>query len=185
MPVLHDGRVFFTTGRHYESSMGPGRMGCLDPTRRGDISSHLRTAEGEIVPNPNSGLIWEYLGPGDGSAPLRRMLSSAVVHAGLVLASDIEGRLHCVDARTGEGQWVHDLRSNAPTSPLIVGDRVYAATDSDFFIFRLARQKELIAERDIPASIEASPVFCNGTLYVMTRSELFAIGDPKKSPNRD
>ena len=106
MPVLHEGRVFFTTGRHYEVGGIPARMGCIDPTRRGDISSDLRQPNGEVAPNPNSGLVWEYLKSRDGSVPMTSTLSSIVIHQGLALASDTRGTpalRRCEDRRRALG----------------------------------------------------------------------------------
>ena len=43
-------------------------------------------------------------------------------------------------------------------------------------IFELAREKRLIAEREMGQPTDAGAAFANGVLYVMTRSTPFAIG---------
>jgi outer membrane protein assembly factor BamB len=78
-PVLYEGRVYVASGQQAEHGDGVGRLVCLDPTLRGDISAelavdgngqalvHRRTqavdpAQGEkAVPNPRSGLVWEFV----------------------------------------------------------------------------------------------------------------------------
>lgn len=178
MPVVYDGRVYFATGRHYELSGGPGRLCCLDPTKRGDISSEVLGDDGQPRPNPNSGLVWEYLGTGDRDEDrLHATLSSVVIHKGLVFVPDTSGFLHCVDAVTGRGLWVHNLWGNVFSSPLIVGDRVYMPGESGVLVFAVSRQKQLIAERDTNNFVESSPTYANGTLFLMTRDKLYAIGE--------
>jgi len=40
-PVIYDGLVYFTMGQQAEHGEGSGHLWCIDPTRRGDISSEL------------------------------------------------------------------------------------------------------------------------------------------------
>lgn len=179
LPVFYDNRVYFAVGRQFEACVGQGRLCCLDPTKRGDISAELNDGLGRGRQNSNSGLVWEYLGKGDQDANrMHCTLSSVVIHNGLLIAPDLSGIVHCVDARTGEKIWTHDTVQQIVASPLIVGDKVYVGTDDGTtFIFELARQKKLIAERDFHDSIEAGPVYANGLLYLMTRNSLFAISE--------
>lgn len=179
MPVFHENRVFFAVGRHYEVCEGQGRVCCLDPMKRGDISSELDDDSGRGRPNPNSGMVWEYLGEGDRDEDrMHRTLASVVIHNGLVIAPDLSGIVHCLDARNGKKLWTHDTKAAIIGSPLIVGDKVYVGTDDGVvFLFELARQKRLIAERDMEQSIESGPAFANGVLYLMNRNSLFAIGE--------
>ena len=93
-PVIADGRVYIATGQDPEYGEGPGRLWCIDPTRRGDVSAEIvvdkdgkpvdektlsdgsrrrqavNAAAGEAVkPNPNSAAVWQYIGvdaKGDG-----------------------------------------------------------------------------------------------------------------------
>lgn len=178
MPVVYEGRVYFGVGRQLEMCVGLGRLCCLDTSKRGDISAELDDSAGRGRRNPNSGLIWEYLGHGDeGKNPMHRTLSSVVVHDGIVIAPDFSGLVHCLDARTGERFWIHDTKSQIATSPLIVGDKVFVANEIAVFIFELSKEKNLIGMREASSLIEASPVYANGVLYVTTRDELFAIGE--------
>lgn len=174
MPVFHENRVYFASGRHYEWGEGSGRLCCIDPTERGDLSTELDDADG-IRANPNSGLVWEYFG--EGQDRMHRTLSSVAIHNGLVIAPDLSGNVHCLDARTGRKAWTHRVCGNIFGSPLIVGDKVYVAdADGDVTVLELSPEKRVIGQ-PIPhkTSIEASPVFANGTLYIMSRHTLFAV----------
>jgi outer membrane protein assembly factor BamB len=175
MPVFHDGRVYFATGRQFELCGGPGRLCCVDPTKRGDISSQLDDGSERGRRNPNSGLIWEYVGNGDD--PMHCTLSSVAVHNGILIAPDFSGIVHCLDAVTGWILWTHGTSSQISTSPLIVDEKVYVAGDDTISIFELSRQRNLIGARKANGIIAASPIFANGTLYLTTREEMFAISD--------
>lgn len=175
-PVFHQGRIYFAIGRHIEVDPGSGRLCCVDPTRRGDISSQIVGENGQVALNPNSGLIWEYLNAGEGDGRLmHRSLSSVVVHKGLVFAPDVTGLLHCVDAATGEGVWIHDLKDNLFGSPIIMVDTLYLGTEDGVSIFNVDRKKQILAERATPTPVESTPACANGALYVMTRDRLYAI----------
>ena len=47
--------------------------------------------------------------------------------------------------------------------------------DGDVDVFELAKQKRLVSQCIFDQSIESSPVYANGVLYIMTRRELYAI----------
>ncbi len=64
-PVFANGRVYFARGRDPESSNGPGKLFCIDPTKSGDVSPELDDGPGKGKPNPNSAVVWEL----DASAP--------------------------------------------------------------------------------------------------------------------
>ncbi|MCA9177045.1 MAG: PQQ-binding-like beta-propeller repeat protein, partial [Planctomycetales bacterium] len=77
-PTVHQGKVLAALGQDPEHGEGPGRLVCIDPTRRGDVSAELVVgADGapaprrrtgivqpgeKVVANPNSALIWDYTG---------------------------------------------------------------------------------------------------------------------------
>jgi outer membrane protein assembly factor BamB len=126
-PVFHDSRVFIAPGHTPEHGEGVGRLVCIDPARKGDISSELAVdADGNPLPhrrqqavdptkgeraiaNPNSGLIWEYVqqdrdgnGEIDFEEDFHRTLGSVTIKDGLLVAADFSGLLHCLDAKTGK-----------------------------------------------------------------------------------
>ncbi|MBY0589008.1 PQQ-binding-like beta-propeller repeat protein [bacterium] len=88
-PVVYDGKVFLAVGEDPEHGEGVGHLWCIDPTKRGDVStqlvvnkknpdkpiSHKRlqacvAEEGDsVIPNPNSAAIWHFGGPMQRPAP--------------------------------------------------------------------------------------------------------------------
>jgi outer membrane protein assembly factor BamB len=102
--------------------------------------------------------------------------ANVAVHDGLVIAPDEEGYIHCLDARTGRRNWVHDVKENITSSPLIVDGKVYVADDGgDVTVLALSRRKKVIAVNPLNGSVRAPPVFANGVLYIATRWKLYAI----------
>lgn len=178
-PVFYKNRVYIAGGRHAEWGDGPGRLCCIDPMKREDVSSELDDGTGQGKPNPNSALVWEYLGRGQDK--MHRSLSSVAIDNNLVIAPDRNGLIHCLDARSGEVQWVHNAKAGIYASPLIVDGKVYIGDeDGDFLILELAREKTRIVERNFGKPIYASPVYANGVLYVMTAGDLYAIRDSRR-----
>lgn len=180
IPVLHEGRVYIAVGNETEALSGPGRVVCMDPTRRGDISSQVLATDGTVCANPDSGVIWEFTGEADGqdeSSLMHKSLGSVAVHEGLALAVGTEGDIHCLDARTGRHEWSYDAGSQIWGSPLIVDGHVYLAVEQAALLtFPLSRQFPTISTHEFPYDLHSGPAFANGTLYVLSLDELFAIG---------
>ena len=65
-------------------------------------------------------------------------------------------------------------------SPLICDGKVYQGCENGLVkIYEVAKQAKLIAEHDMGSPVYSTPVYANGTLYVMTRDKLYAISDKK------
>ena len=85
-----------------------------------------------------------------------RTISTVAVHDGLVYAAELDGYLHCLDARPGKQYWEHDLKAGVWGSPYWVDGKVYIGTeDGDVYIFA-ARQgeAELRSKIDMEQSIK-------------------------------
>lgn len=196
--VVHDDRIYIASGREIEQGEGTGRLVCIDPTKRGDISSELAVdAEGKplprrrwqvvdtkagekAVPNPNSALVWEFIKSGEEfEDQMHRMLSAVSIAKGLVIAADIAGLVHCFDARTGKRHWHYDMLATVYASPLIVEDKVFIADeDGDVCVFHLGVKPscgEPIATITHDSSIAGSLTYAEGTLYIPTRHWLTAV----------
>jgi outer membrane protein assembly factor BamB len=207
-PVVVGDRVYIATGRNPEEGEGPGDMWCIDAQKRGDISSELvfnhSHQDGQepiphrplcacdpklgdfTRPNPNSGAIWHYVGTdrsGDGrlafDETFHRSLSSPAIHDGLLFIPDLSGLLHCVDARTGEGLWTHDLMASVWSSCVIADGKVLIGDeDGDLEVFEAARTKQPGLDdepKSFDSSIYSTPVVLDGTLFVATKVSLFSI----------
>ena len=156
--VVYDERVYIASGRDVEQGEGAGRLACIDPTKRGDISSELAvdandqplprrrvqavdpTAGEKAIPNPNSALLWEFVSCGKAfEDKMHRTMGSVVVAKGLVIVADIAGLVHCLDAKTSKRHWRYDLLATVWGSPLIVDDKIYVSDeDGDIEVFGLS-----------------------------------------------
>ena len=182
-PVFHANRVFAVAGTDPESGgHGAGRLVCLDPGKRGDVSSSLITA-GTVVHNDNSAIIWEQVGKnstfGEKLDPnvIQQSLGGVAIHKGLVISTDMQRIVRCHDADTGMQIWQHDMYGVSFGTPLIVDDRIYVGNDDGtVHVLALSHTKTLLAENELESSIYCDPVFANGTLYVATTRQLWAIG---------
>jgi outer membrane protein assembly factor BamB len=154
-PVFYDGKVFLAVGQDPENGEGVGHMYCINPTKEGDITE--------------TGRIWHY-------DKIRRSISTAAVADGLVYISDFSGFLHCLDVKSGKPYWTYDLLAAVWGSPLVVDGKVYLGDeDGDVVVLQAGRELKKIAEMNLGSSVYSTPVPANGVLYIMNRSELYAI----------
>ena len=154
-PVFHEGRVFMSGGQDPDDGNGPGRAYSIDPAKRGDISE--------------SGKVWQY-------DKINRSISTAAIADGLIYLSDFSGVLHCLDVKTGKPHWTFDLKSPVWGSPLAADGKVYLGdADGDLAVFKAGPEMRKLAVMDMEDSVYSTPVPANGVLYVMTRSQLYAI----------
>src|SRR5581483_10311071 len=140
-PVFLDGKVYIGTGQDPEHADGVGHFWCIDAGKTGDISPELVTKDDpdptkrQTKPNPNSGVVWHFGGPEkDPAAAGRdfvfgRTMSTCAIQGGLLYISDLAGFLHCLDAKTGQKQWVHDLKASVWGSPYWADGKVYIGTE--------------------------------------------------------
>jgi outer membrane protein assembly factor BamB len=207
-PVAYDGKVYVAVGQDPEHGEGPGHLWCIDPTRRGDVSSELavlvsdRTKviphkrlqavepeKGEVaIDNPNSAVVWHFDKQdrdGDGKfsfeESMHRSCGTVAIKDDLVFIADFSGLFHCLDARTGKVHWAYDLLAATWGSPLIVGDKVYIGDeDGDITIFNLsAEAHEPVAEINMGNSVYSTPIVANNVLYIANKTHLFAITSEK------
>jgi outer membrane protein assembly factor BamB len=199
-PVVIDNRMYIATGQDPEHGEGPGTLWCVDITREGDISAELderprpkpgdppARVPGAIKPNPNSGVLWVYERfdvDGDGKFSskerMHRSISTVAVHEGLVFAGDFSGFVHCLDALTGKHYWTYDMEAAMWGSPMVADGKLYVGDeDGDVAILAADRVLRPIATHNAGSPIYSTPVLANGTLYVMCRDKLFAIGPGRK-----
>jgi outer membrane protein assembly factor BamB len=158
-PVIHDGLVYIANGQDPEHGEGVGHLYAIDPTKRGDITK--------------SGLVWHY-------DKIRRSISTAAIHDGIIYYPDFSGFLHALDAKTGKPLWTHDMFAAVWGSALVADGRVYLGDeDGDVTILQAGRELKVIAEINMGSSIYATVVPANGALLINNRNQLFSLG-PKK-----
>lgn len=156
-PILWDNKVYIANGQDPEHGEGVGHLYAIDPTKRGDITK--------------AGLIWHF-------DKIRRSVSTGALKDGLLYYADFSGFLHCVDAKTGEAYWVHDMLAAMWGSPIVIDGKIYLGDeDGDVAVLQAGREKKLLAEMNMGSSVYSTPVPANGTLYIATRNQLFALAE--------
>ena len=154
--AVSDGKyVYIANGQDPENGEGKGHLYCIDATKRGDIT--------EI------GIVWQY-------DEIRRSISSPVVLDGLLYYPDFSGFLHCLDAETGEVQWVHDTFAAIWGSPVVIDAKIYLGDeDGDVTILKTGRKKEILGEVNMGSAVYSTPVPAGGKLFIATLTHLYAL----------
>jgi len=168
-PMIYNGLVYVGVGEDPEHGEGNGHFWCIDPTKRGDVSSELAfnvkdmehpiphhrnqavvTGNGEVArPNPNSAAVWHYTGNGktDPTSIMHRTIGTATIKNDLLFIADFTGIFHCLDAKTGKPHWTYDMLAASWGSALIADDKVYIGNEDGFiFVFRLSPTMELLSK---------------------------------------
>jgi len=156
-PVIVDNVVYIQNGQDPEHGEGVGHAYAIDGTKRGDITK--------------TGLIWHY-------DKVRRSISTAAVHEGIVYMADFSGFLHALDAKTGKPFWTHDMFAAVWSSPFIVDGKLYLGDeDGDVVVMQPGREAKVIAEMNMGSSVYSTVVPANGALFVMNRNQLWALAE--------
>ena len=147
--------MFIANGQDPAGGQGPGHLYAIDATRRGDITV--------------SGRLWRY-------DKIKRSISTGAIANGLLFYADLTGYLHCLDVNTGQPYWTHDTLSAVWGSPMVIEGRVYLGDeDGDVLVMEAGKQEKLIATISMGGNVYSTPVPANGTLFVTSRDQLFAI----------
>jgi outer membrane protein assembly factor BamB len=157
-PVCHEGRVYVAIGQDPAHGRGKGMLHCIDATKTGDITT--------------SGKIWSYDG-------LDRTMATAAVADGLVYLVDIAGRLHCLDAETGQCQWVYETKAETWGGPLVADGKLYFGNQKMFYVMAEGREPKLLSEIKLGNPMYTTPVAANGVLYVASQHYLWAVQNEK------
>jgi outer membrane protein assembly factor BamB len=156
-PVIVGDRIYLANGQDPEHGEGTGHFYAIDATKRGDITQ--------------SGRLWHF-------EKIRRSISTAAVVDGLVYISDFSGFLYCLDANTGKEIWMHDLFAAVWGSPFVADGKVYLGDeDGDVVVLKAGKKMEVLHEVNMGSSVYTTPVAADGTLYITTRSKLFALAE--------
>ena len=154
-PVIYEDRVYIANGQDPEHGEGTGHFYAIDPTKRGDITK--------------SGLVWHF-------DKIRRSISTAAIVDGLVYIPDFSGYFHCLDAKTGQLYWTHDMLAAIWASPLVADGKIYLGDeDGDVVVMALGKEAKVLSEMNMGSAVYATAVPAHGTLFLNNRSQLFAI----------
>jgi outer membrane protein assembly factor BamB len=150
-PVIWQNKVYIANGQDPENGEGTGRLVSIGA----------------------SGPLWQY-------DKIRRSISTVAIYNGLVFAADFSGFLHCLDANTGAAYWTHDMLAAVWGSPIVINGKVYLGDeDGDVTVLEAGKQKKQIAEMNMGSSVYSTAVPANGTLFLMNRSQLWALSEKR------
>jgi outer membrane protein assembly factor BamB len=150
-PVVAGGRVYVGVGQDPEHSTGIGRVWCIDLKRAVEFGAKNRGADVSPVDNnfdpaaaanKSSALVWHFGGEDKRQGATRdfifgRTMSCMCVVDDVVYAAELNGYLHCLDAKTGKRYWVYDTKGSIWGSPYFVDGKVYLVTESgELFVFK-------------------------------------------------
>ncbi|MDE0126420.1 MAG: PQQ-binding-like beta-propeller repeat protein [Bryobacterales bacterium] len=155
-PVLLDGIVYIAVGQDPEHGEGTGHLWAIDASGTGDITG--------------TGVAWHY--------PFRRTISTVAIHDGILYVPNFSGFFHALDLREGKLLWEHDMLAAVWGSPYVVDGKVLLGDeDGDLSVLKTGREMEVLSEVNFGNVIYSTPIAANGSLYIMTRSHLYAIAN--------
>jgi outer membrane protein assembly factor BamB len=164
-PVIYNNHVYIGVGQDPEHSTGIANFYCFKPNKKGDISKFLegpKDKNGKVteVPNPNSCEVWRYgwtetrkWAPRD--FKFGRTMSTAAIVDDIVYISELQGLLHCLNAKTGEMYWQYDTKASIWGSPYFVDGKILLACENgDVWVFKHDKSPKKIdgveAAKDAP-----------------------------------
>jgi outer membrane protein assembly factor BamB len=154
-PVIYEDRVYIGNGQDPEHGEGTGHFYAIDAAKRGDITK--------------SGLVRHF-------DKIRRSISTAAIVDGLVYIPDFSGYFHCLDAKTGQLYWTHDMLAAIWASPMVADGKIYLGDeDGDVVVFAQGKQLKILTEMNMGSAVYATAIPAHGTLFLNNRSQLFAI----------
>ena len=78
-------------------------------------------------------------------------MSTAAIVDDVLYIAELQGYVHCLDAKTGKKFWQYDLKGAVWGSTIVVDGKVYIATESgDLFCFKHSKTPKVIDELDHP-----------------------------------
>jgi outer membrane protein assembly factor BamB len=160
-PVFHKGRVYVTIGQDPLHGRGRGLLHCIDAAKTGDLST--------------TGRVWAY-------DDFDRSISSVAIAGGLLYATDIAGRVHCLDPDTGKAHWTHDLKAETWATPFVADGKVYIGTKKQLVVMAAGREPKVLAQIALGSPSYGTPVAANGTLFVASQQCLWAVQAGKRPP---
>jgi outer membrane protein assembly factor BamB len=165
MPVIHAGRLYIGTGQDPEHFTGVGHFWCIDLAKAvakgranvaGDVSPVTNDFDPAAAANRDSALVWHYGGDDRRQFVPRdfvfgRTMSAACVVGDVLYAAELQGLVHCLDARTGQKYWQYDTKGAIWGGPYYADGKVFLATEAgDLFVFRHDPRPSVMDELDVP-----------------------------------
>lgn len=177
----------YVTGHALETGAELWRVGGLNPTANPSqriVASPVVVGEMIYVPSRVKPML--ALTAGDEGAPEVRWTSDdgpdvptpAVTSDYMFILRD-RGTMFCLDPTTGDVLWGPERVAGGiySASPLVADGRVYVTNESGTTtVIRAGAEFEVLAENSVPENTLASLAVADGTLYLRTASNLYALG---------
>ena len=156
-PVIVGDTVYISNGQDPEHGEGVGHAYAIDATKRGDITT--------------TGMLWHF-------DKIRRSISTPAVADGLIYWPDYSGFLHCLDQKTGQEYWTHDMFAAIWGSPMIADGKIYLGDeDGDVAILQPGKTLKVLGEMNMGSSVYSTPVAVGSTIFITSRNQLFALAN--------
>ncbi len=160
-PAVYDGRIYVTIGQDPVHGPGAGALSCIVPDGSGDVT--------------RSHSAWQYTDIG-------RSMSTVACTGGLVFAAEHAGKVHCLDARSGEVQWVHNTGEEIWSSSLAADGKLYVGTRRGLVVLSATRQEHRLADIRLGSAVWSAPTAAGGMLFVASQRNLWAVKDKGELP---
>jgi outer membrane protein assembly factor BamB len=175
-PVIVDGLCYIGTGQDPEHFTGIAHFYAIDlakavanakKNKDKDVSPELvdkavKGDDGKMTytgkANPDTAAVWHYGGKDGRKFVPRdfvfgRTMSTACIVDGVLYISELQGQLHCLDAKSGKKFWQYDTKSAIWGSPYFVDGKIFLATEGgEVFVFKHDKAPKTIDELDNPAA---------------------------------
>jgi outer membrane protein assembly factor BamB len=116
-------------------------------------------------------ILWQY----DDYLP---EISSPVAAENLFFIATSAGDVVCLDAVTGDVKWEKEFDQGFNSSPVLVGDRIYAIDLAGIVhIFGAAAEYKELGTIAMGEPVYATPAFVDGRIYIRGEEALYCIGE--------
>jgi outer membrane protein assembly factor BamB len=161
--VFGNGMVYACHSEENIDSTAMGRVVCIDPSGRGDVT---KTHEKWRIDGLEAGY------------------SSPAFHDGRLYVFDNSANLHAIDAATGKVAWKHSVGTVMKGSPVVADGKIYVGeVTARFAILEPSAEScKTLSEINFPTpdgtivELNGSPAISNGRIFFTTRDETYCLG---------
>jgi outer membrane protein assembly factor BamB len=166
--IFWNGKVFATHSEENLDSTAMGRVVCIDPTGKGDVT---KTHEKWRLDGIEAGY------------------SSPAIHDGTLYVIDNSANLHAIAAESGKLLWKHSVGTVMRSSPVVADGKIYVGeVNARFVILKPGPDgARTLSEVTFPTpdgkviEVNGSPAVANGRIYFTTRDETYCLGSRSRS----